>query len=735
VSQHDDEGRSIGLLGATGVGVGAIVGGGILVLAGTAFASTGPSAIVAIAINGVIALLTAASLAEMSTAFPQSGGLYTFAKKVTSVRSAFAVGWVLWFAYIVAGVLYALGFAAYGAAMVLEVWRAIGEPPTWLSGRTAMLALATLAVFGYAVELIRKGASGGSLAIVGKVVVFVILILVGLVVLVFSEPGTVRRTMTPFFPEGGTGLMQAMGFTFIALQGFDLIAAVGGEVRKPARNIPRAMFLSLGAAIAIYLPLLFVVATVGSDGGSIQQMSMDEPDTVFAVAVRNYMGPWGYWFVMVAAVLSTLSALNANLLAASQISFSMARDRTLPAVLEGTHAARKTPVMAIYASALAMFAILLMVPDLASAGAAASLIFLVSFALSHGMSILARLRSSEEPPFRTPWFPLVPAVGGLACVAMALFQGVAVPTAGAIAMMWLGLGVLLYFSVFSSRARVVDAFAEANDPRLSQLRGRNPLVLVPIANPKGAPAMVAMGHALSAPNVGRVLLLTVVRVPQEAHPEQVPASVTAAQQVLQGALTTALTRGYQPEVLMTVSSTPWSEIVRVARAHRCESLLVGLSNLESGPALENLLNEIDCDVTVLRAPSEWTMGGVRRVLVPVSRRMEGDRLRARMLGSLARNHEIEVTYLCVVPPEIHDEDVRGIRETLVRLAADETPGGAQVEVVRGEDVLEVVGERSQGCDIVVVKLHRHRGRRLFGEVALQIAHRVPCAVAMISRRD
>ena len=62
--------RSLGLLGATGIGVGAIVGGGILALAGVAFAATGPAALLAFALNGVIAVLTALSFAEISAAFP-----------------------------------------------------------------------------------------------------------------------------------------------------------------------------------------------------------------------------------------------------------------------------------------------------------------------------------------------------------------------------------------------------------------------------------------------------------------------------------------------------------------------------------------------------------------------------------------------------------------------------------------------------------------------------------------
>ena len=65
--------------------MGAIVGGGILALSGAAYAATGPSAVLAFALNGIIALLTALSFAEMASKFPESGGTYTFAKKVLSV--------------------------------------------------------------------------------------------------------------------------------------------------------------------------------------------------------------------------------------------------------------------------------------------------------------------------------------------------------------------------------------------------------------------------------------------------------------------------------------------------------------------------------------------------------------------------------------------------------------------------------------------------------------------------
>ena len=156
--------RSIGLLGATGIGIGAIVGGGILALAGVAFATTGPSALIVFATNGVIAVLTALSFAEMSTAFPESGGTYTFAKKVLSVRSAFAFGWVGWFASIVAGVLYALGFGAYAAIVLQEGCVFVfGEAPSWLVGSDMVTALAVGATAFYTFGLVRKNSGGGRL--------------------------------------------------------------------------------------------------------------------------------------------------------------------------------------------------------------------------------------------------------------------------------------------------------------------------------------------------------------------------------------------------------------------------------------------------------------------------------------------------------------------------------------------------------------------------------------------
>ncbi len=733
--------RSIGLVGAIGIGVGAIVGGGILALAGAAFAATGPSAILAFALNGVIAVITALSFAELSCAFPQSGGTYTFAKKVLSVEAAFAVGWVVWFASIVAAVLYALGFGYFAAIVVQQVWQAVADSaPQWLASRWIVAALAVAAIALYTIGLLRKGAGGGQWANVGKLVVFGVVIAAGLWAMTGRSASEMQQSLTPFFSAGAMGLVQAMGFTFIALQGFDLIAAVAGEIREPERNIPRAMLTSLGIALLIYLPLLLVISTVGvAPGQSITVASKANPEAIIAVAAQQFLGSFGYWLVIVAALLSMLSALQANLFAASRVAMSMARDRTLPHAFSVISETRGTPVTAILVTSGIVVAIVLVVPNVSAAGAASSLFFLITFSLAHMICYLARKRSGDRwATFRAPLFPLVPAIGVLACMGLAVFQGFAVPSAGMIAAVWLCIGGGLFLSLFAQQARVVDASAAAQDPEMLRMRGQNPLVLVPIANPANAAAMVEVATALAPPRMGRVLLLSVVVTPEDWQPAENPKPLEATQAVLGQALAASRTAGLSPEALTTMAPQPWLEITRVCKIHRCESLLLGLSDLstnsESSP-LDELMGSVTCDVVVLRAPAGWQLQEVQRLLVPIGGVAGHDQLRARLLGSLFRTGPREVTFLRVLPETAKKADCDAARRELERIARDEAPGRAKVEIILSPAADEVIARYAAESDLLILGVQRlGRGRKAFGRFTLQVARHTTCPIMMISHR-
>jgi hypothetical protein len=327
----------------------------------------------------------------------------------------------------------------------------------------------------------------------------------------------------------------------------------------------------------------------------------------------------------------------------------------------------------------------------------------------------------------------------LACALLAVYQAVAVPSAGAIGLVWLGLGVILYFGLFAGRAQAVDAFKEAVDPRLGVLRGRSPLVLVPVANPASAVGMVTVANALAIPVVGRVLLLTVLRRPKDfaAAETETNKALQDAQHVVEQALTASLIAGHAPEALMTIATDPWKEIVRIAETRDCESLLVGFSSLEAQENIrhiEQLLNDVECDVVVLRAPKAWSLNTDTRIIVPVGGQGGHDELRARLLGSLGRAGCTNVRFVQVVDENLPRTAKSETRGQLRVFAEEETYGTPDVKLIESNRVVDALANEAKPEDLIILGLRHQRGKRLFSELALQVARRTPAATLMISRR-
>jgi len=729
--------RNIGFLGATGIGVGAMVGGGILALAGVAFAVTGPSAILAFILNGLIAGITALSFAEMAAANPQSGGTYTFAKKALTVQIAFGVGWVVWFASLVAAVLYALGFGAFAIFAIQQFFGdQIPEILQW-KGSATILALCALGFYTY--QLTRSTNSGGLFANIVKLSVFAILIAGGLAVLVKTPFTHITESVTPFFSDGFTGLIAAMGYTFIALQGFDLIASASGEIKEPEKTIPKAMLATLVVGLGIYIPLLFVVMTVGiQPGESIQAVSEANPETVIALAAQNYLGAFGFWFVMIAAIFSMLSALQANIFAASRIALSMARDRTLSYQLAYLDKKTGIPTKAVFVTVGIVGLLILILPDVAAAGAASSLIFLITFALGHGISLLLRKRSfNTSKTFQVPFYPVLPIVGMIACMGLALFQAIAVPSAGAIALTWLLIGSILFITFFVKKAQVIDASEEALDPDLLRLRGLSPLVLVPIANPANAESMVFVANALAPPIVGRVLLLSIVKPTDEI--EDIDKRLDANKKAVQQALRASMISGLKPDALTTFATEPWQEIERVVKIHQCRSMLLGLSSfsdMQTSSNLEKLVKRVSCDVVVFRQPhSGWKITEAKRVLVPVGGFSDHDALRARVLGSLWRASQPEIVFVQIMPEHTSETDKLKSEARLHRFASRIIPGDTTQEVILCDDVPTKLISLASESDLLILGLGKPGPTNTtFGNLPIRIAKETKIGLIYISHK-
>ncbi len=715
--------RPYSLPGATTLGLGAILGGGILALAGVAFEAAGPSALLAFLLNGGIAFLTAMSFAETSTTFPENGGAYRFTRNILSVRAAFCMGWILFFASLAASALYAIAFASYFLEGLETVFGYVGLSGNWLSGHTPRLILALASIGGYTLVLTRKQDRTGTLETAGKILLFLLILLGGFWKLSGTSGETITRSLEPFFPGGPYGVITAMGYTFITMQGFDLITSVGGEVEDPERNLPRSMFYTLLVTQLIYLPLLFILITVGTpEGTGISGLSREHTDVLVAVAVQEFLGTPGYWLIIVAAVLSMLSALYVNLLAASRIVHTMATDRTLPEYFESVDEESGIPVRAVLGTSCFLVVLLLVLPDLKSAGAAASLIFLISFALTHGLSILLRKRErGNKEAYRTPFFPLVPVTGGSLCLGLAVFQGFVEPKAGIIVLVWLSIG-LLYFSIqLSQRARVTDAREEVMDTDLIPLRGRNPLVLIPVANPYNVRSMIKLGDMIAHPGVGRVLLLSVIS--KALNNSSNRRSLSEVENVLSEGLKGTLETSAQPRLLVTYSREPWEEIARVAREQNCESLLLGVEDLgkesRSG-GFESIHRKLDCDVILLKATPNWDPSNANRILVPLAGNSGHDTLRARLLSSLCREGCGEITYIRIVPEDTPDREYTRIQNWLRQRGRDETPTEPQTVVRRSDDPTEELCSAASGTDLVVLGVNRSPHEPLLGETTRKL---------------
>jgi basic amino acid/polyamine antiporter, APA family len=728
--------RTIGFFGALGIGVGAMVGGGILALAGVAFAATGPSAILAFVLNGIIALITALSFAEMAAANPQSGGTYTYAKKALSLQMAFGVGWVVWFASLVAAVLYALGFGAFAVFALQQI--PAGGLDSLFQFKLMPTILALSALGFYAFKLTRTTGSGGMFVNIGKLLVFAVLIAAGLAVVVRTPITHITQSMEPFFADGFTGLIAAMGYTFIALQGFDLIGSSAGEIKNPEKTIPKAMVGTLVVGLAIYIPLLFVVMTVGMQPGEfIAEVSARYPETVIAIAAENYMGAFGFWLVLIAGIFSMLSALQANLFAASRVALKMANDRTLTHHLSYVDAEHGTPITSILVTCGIVGLLILILPDVAAAGAASSLIFLITFALAHLIMILMRNRSyAESKTFRVPYFPALPIIGMAACVGLALFQAVAEPAAGFISLVWLLIGTVLFVSFFVQRAEAIDASEEALDPDLVRLRGLSPLVLLPIRNPANAESMVFVADALAPPVVGRVLLLSII-VPDKEK-DEVYDRLANSQEVTLHALLASFDSNIRPDTLTTIAEHPWEEIERVIKVHRCRSVLLGLSDLndlKTHQNLEKLVKRVKCDVVVFRQPhSGWKITKAKKVLIPVAGFGSHDTMRARIAATLWRTSQPEITFLQILPANTPDEIQRKNMKNLSRFAGRIIPGETKTEIVLSDNLKEELVRHAAENDLVIMGLGKPGPNSIaFGHIALALAAETNTGLIYISK--
>jgi len=371
---------------------------------------------------------------------------------------------------MIAGALYALGFAP-NFLELLHVYGVVAPPdqvgavilPLLGVGVPAKFVLAFVAVAGLVALNAASTAASGSAETVFTIIK--VSILVAFVAFGFLSAGGGGETsftfqnFDPLFPEGSGAfsILPAMGLTFIAFEGYDLITTVTEEVENPRENIPKAIFASLAATVVVYL--LVVTVAIGTLGAEELAAA---GEAGIAAAATSFMPTGlpviqnGGALIVFGAVFSTITALNAVVIASSRVAFSMGREGQLLQSIGQIHHRFGTPFVAVLLSAVVMLGSVVLPTQ--SAGNMSSLFFLLSFIIVNVAVIrLRRERPNMNRPYKIPYYPIPPilaiALNGILAVVLIGFLIQTDMLALLLSAGWLAAGVVMYVLLNKYRAR------------------------------------------------------------------------------------------------------------------------------------------------------------------------------------------------------------------------------------------------------------------------------------------
>ncbi len=733
--------RDLTLFDAVMIGLGAMIGAGIFVLTGMACGEAGPGALLAFGLNGFVTLLTALSYAELASAVPEAGGGYAFVRRALSQPLGFLSGWMLWFAYTVACALYARGFGSYLLELLHGYAPALHELAVGAIGAQAAERVAAL---GVAVGFIALNVAGA--AVTGrtedaitliKVVLLLIFVAFGLGALRHA-PGGGLANFTPFLPKGGMGVLLAMGLVFIAFEGYDLIATVSEEIKDPERSIPRAIFWSLGVAVVIYLLVLYVsLAAVRSPDMPTWQFLGAAQERAVVRAAESFMPAYGALVIVAGGIFSTMSALNATVLASSRVAFSMGRDRLLPGTLGTIHALRRTPHVAIIVTGAIVLVMAAVLP-LRTVGSGASLLFLLSFSLTNLSLIVIRYREPGlQMPFRAPLFPVVPLLGAGTCLGLAVLQFRLEPLAWYVAAGWIVVGLAAYFGIFGRLAAPEREVYVVGHHLPSPGRYT---VLVPTYNPQMAPNLAHVAALLAKARGGEVVLLSVVEVPVQLPPSEGMELAQGKRRLLQRTARTVRELGVPVESVIKIAHATADGILSAIRDEEADLVVMGWRGWTGsreqllGTVLDKVVREAPCDLVVVKAERDLEEG-IETVLTGVTASPHAD-LAVELSQALAGVLKCDARYLHVVKKGTPMDP-----ETIERyLQCDLEPRrvpeiGLEVEVA--PSIPAALVERSRRHDLIVVGAARAGWLReyLFGSKALSVGKLARCSVLMVKRAE
>lgn len=450
--------RVLGQLDATNIVVGAIVGVGIFFAPSRVaeLAGTAPLALAAWALAGAIALLGALTFAELGSRYHASGAQYQI------LRDAYGT-WA-GFCYVLcnATAIQAGAIAVISVVCVENLALAAGAAPPRGWPLAGLAALLTLGITAANVVGVRWGARIQNVTVAAKILTIAGITLLAL----FASPATDLHAAPRRGDSNGlAGVLAGLLPAFFAYGGWQHALWISGEVRDPARNVPRAIIA--GAALVVVVYLMANIAYLRLLGVAGVKTSA----AVAADAVGAVLPQIGRSLFAAAVAVSALGVLNAQLLSGPRLLFGIARDGQFFVPLGRLHPRFGTPAAAILLLG-AMGVVILAISTAASvsqAGEKAVNLILAGavsidgafFALTGAALIVLRRKGlvNASEGFRAPGYPIVPVlfVIGAFCIFIGAFLAHSTRNAGFVGLGWMTVSLLIYAAATALRAQAPKA--------------------------------------------------------------------------------------------------------------------------------------------------------------------------------------------------------------------------------------------------------------------------------------
>ncbi len=689
--------REMKLMDATLIGVGAMIGAGIFVLIGIAAGVAGPGLIITFGLNGFVALLTAFSYAELGSCYHDAGGGYLWVKEGLPKWNGFISGWMSWFAHAVACSLYALGFGAY-FELVLHEFNIIMPHWGFLSPQK-ILAAGTALIFAY---VNFRGASEtgkiGNIVTIAKIVILLIFIGFGFN-LIFHRPDW-KEAFTPFLPHGWGGVFKAMGFTFIAFQGFEVISQCSEEIKNPKKNIPKAVFLSLIIVVPIYILIAITALGAVKPVGMTpwDYLASNKETALVEVAKSFFVG--GGIMLLIGGIISTMSALNATIYSSSRVAFAMGRDRNFPTFFSKVHKKNRTPHLSIMFSLIivVIMAVSLPIEDVASA---ADIMFLLLFLQVNITLIrLRKKRPDLDRGFITPFFPYLSILGIAFLLFLAIYMFNYSPTAWIVTAVWVTLGLFTYKTYASKRE--VEHVRKVKS--LEKLERKEYKVLVPLANRKTVESLTHIAKALAEKNKAKIIFLHVNEVKEGSPLVAESGETERAKPLFEIAERVIGDSNLHARSYITVSHRISEGIVHTAEEESCNFIIVGR---EKNPDfLERFFSSI-IDSVIQKFPGEvavlhgsFKKEDIHTILIPFSIDVHAI-LAAEVAPAFIDYFNCKIKILLVYEPDTSVKD-REMREEKVKEIITENNIDAEVMILPDNDILNGILAESQKADLILM---------------------------------